>query len=244
MVRGTSFTGGAHATAKSMNLLKLCEPIFQEVCLLNRIARTGHAYSSCEALRASILAIFSQVDARSLEEISLREQFAKVHLPLLFFVDSMISESRLPIASEWNAKRLAYDLDELAGDEKFYELLEETLLDPTEEATERLQIFYQCLGLGFTGWYRHQPTFVRAKMREISLRLDKFVKAGAEERICPEAYAHLDTRNFIAPPGTRIGGIAILFAGLCLIVVLVEAYLFHAAALNLIGYLSAIRVHG
>jgi type VI secretion system protein ImpK len=227
-----------------MTLLKLCEPIFEEVCLLNRIARTGHDYSQFEALRARILSIFAEVESRSQSDNSLREQFAKVRLPLIFFADSMISESRLPLAGKWHSKRLAYDQDELAGDEKFFDQLEENLRDPSKEATERLEIFHQCIGTGFTGWYRNQPGYISSKMREISLRVNRSLKTGTGEKICPEAYAHLDTRNFIEPPGTRIGGIIILFAGLCLIVVLVEAYLFHAAALNLTGYLSAIRAHG
>jgi hypothetical protein len=59
-------------------------------------------------------------------------------------------------------------------------------------------------------------------------------------RICPEAYLNLDTRDLVQPPASKLGGIAIVFAGLCLIVLIVEAYLFHAASLSLTDSLNAI----
>jgi cytochrome bd-type quinol oxidase subunit 1 len=42
---------------------------------------------------------------------------------------------------------------QLAGDEKFFDLLEETLNDSSEDASERLAVYYTCLGLGFMGMY-------------------------------------------------------------------------------------------
>ena len=59
-------------------------------------------------------------------------------MPLIFFVDSLISESTLPFAAEWNRKRLAYERNELAGDEKFFDFLDETLAEKGPDADERL----------------------------------------------------------------------------------------------------------
>ena len=78
-------------------------------------------------------------------------------MPIIFFVDSIIAESKLSCAGQWHQDRLAYEQNELAGDEKFFDLLDETLNDPSPEATERLVIYYVCLGIGFTGWYATQP---------------------------------------------------------------------------------------
>jgi hypothetical protein len=44
----------------------------------------------------------------------------------------------------------------------------------------------------------------------------------------------------VQPPAARLGGVAIVFAGLCLIVITVEAFLFHAASLSLTDSLTAI----
>jgi hypothetical protein len=59
-------------------------------------------------------------------------------------------------------------------------------------------------------------------------------------RLCPETYLNVDTRDLVQPPTSRLGGIAIVFAGLCLIVVMVEVYLFHAASLSLTDSLTAV----
>src|SRR5207249_3023762 len=101
----------------------------------------------------------------------LASQLKKVELPLTFFVDSLIAESSLPFAAQWNQNRLAYDRNELAGDEKFFDLLDEDLKDQSEEASERLAVFYVCLGLGFSGIYFRQPELLRKNMLTIAPRI-------------------------------------------------------------------------
>ena len=138
-----------------MTLLQLTEPLFQYMCRLNRLSRRsgspkagGHDTSfvalSREAAqtaaplvparganldytvaRSEIKAIFEDMMAKAASEVRLSQQARKVELPLIFFVDSMISESNLSFAAEWNQNRLAFDRQELAGDEKFFDLLED-----------------------------------------------------------------------------------------------------------------------
>ena len=157
-----------------MNLLELTEPIFQYVCRLNRLARksgggktgetsfiakspgqtpTAPRVASLEyaVVRSEVKAMFEDFLTRSNSDMRLNVQARKVELPLLFFVDSMISDSALPFAAQWNQNRLAYERNELAGDEKFFDLLEETMKDSSEDASERLAVFYNCVGLGFSG---------------------------------------------------------------------------------------------
>ena len=67
---------------------------------------------------------------------------------------------------------------------KFFDLLDETLNDPSDEATERLKIFYTCLGLGFSGWYAGQSEYLRGKMLDIShldLRLSRWIPINPQE---------------------------------------------------------------
>jgi len=140
-----------------MTPLELCEPLFTKVCLLNRLGRTGGGVASYDQLRLQIEGIFSDLRKAADSDPVLRLQWEKLELPLIFFVDSMISESGLAVAATWNRSRLAYEQKELAGDEKFFDLLDETLNDPSDEASLRLPVFYTCLGLGFMGWYAGQP---------------------------------------------------------------------------------------
>jgi type VI secretion system protein ImpK len=226
-----------------MTLLELCEPLFKRVCLLNRFGRKGASVSGTvdhEKLRLEIKELFADIEKRANVESELKTQWQRIELALVFFVDSMIAESGLIVSARWHQNRLAYERKELAGDEKFFDLLDETLSDPSEGATERLQVFYTCLGLGFTGWYAGQAEYLRGKMLDISHRIRPAMDPDQTARICPEAYLGVDTRDLVQRPGLSIGAIAVIFLGLCLIVLTVEIYLFRAASLSLTDSLTAI----
>jgi type VI protein secretion system component VasF len=155
----------------------------------------------------------------------------------------MIAESKLECAAQWHKNRLAYAQNELAGDEKFFDLLDETLNDSSAEATERLVIFYVCLGLGFTGWYANQPEYLRKKMETIARRIFAAMEPDRAARICPEAYQYLDTRNLIEPPATKIGAIALAFLALCLVALAVNFYLFRVGSFGFAQSLHEILRH-
>jgi type VI secretion system protein ImpK len=221
-----------------MTILEACEPLFKKVCLLNRLGRKGGGTSDYDKLRLDIEETFKDIERETDKDPLLRAQWQKLEFALVFFVDSMIAESQLPVAAQWHQHRMAYDRKELAGDEKFFDLLDETLNDPSQEATERLLVFYVCIGLGFMGWYAAQPEYLRGKMLDISQRIRSAMEQNPTARLCPEAYEHLDTRDLVQPP--KLGGIALIFAGLCLIVLAVEIYLFRNASLSLTDSLTAI----
>jgi type VI protein secretion system component VasF len=226
-----------------MTVLELCEPLFKKVCLLNRVGREGASLSSgieLEKLRFEIKELFADLEKKASSQPGLGALWQKLELPLIFFADSMIAECGLAVSTAWHHNRLAYERKELAGDEKFFDLLDETLNDPSEEATERLKIFYTCLGLGFSGWYAGQPEYLRGKMLDISHRIRPAMDTDQSTRICPEAYIGVDTRDLIQRPGLSIAAIAIIFVGLCLIVLTVETYLFRAASLSLTDSVTAI----
>ncbi len=215
-----------------MTLLELCEPLFLYICRLNRSARKGgtHEYNR---VRSEVEAIFEQMKARSATEPRLAGQYPKIERVLIFFVDSMISESKLPFAREWHRNRKAFELDELAGDDRFWELLDETLQENTPEATERLSIFYTCIGLGFTGFYTGQPEYLRTKMMQIAARLQHVVDTDIDTRICPDAYEHVDTRDLVEPPAVKLAGIAIALLGLIVVLFISNIFLFRWTARDL-----------
>ena len=189
-----------------MNLLELTEPIFQYVCRLNRLGRKSGTSSGetsfiakgpggtqvprvasldYAVVRSEVKAMFEDLIQKSNSDMRLNVQAKKMELPLVFFVDSMISESSLPFAAQWNQNRLAYERNELAGDEKFFDLLEETIKDSGEDASERLAVYYICIGLGFSGIYFRQPEYLRKTMLTIAPRIRHLVEADQTARICP-----------------------------------------------------------
>lgn len=238
-----------------MTLLELTEPLFQYVCRLNRMARksgivpTGETTFFSKAAttaparganldytvaRNDIKAILEDMHQKAEKDFRLASQLNKVELALLFFLDSLISESTLGFAAEWNKNRLAYDRNELAGDEKFFDLLDEDMKDSSEEASERLAVYYICIGLGFTGIYFKQPEFLRKTMLTIAPRIRRWLDADETAKICSDSYQDVDTRDLTEPPSRKVLAISLMF--LCLTVAALASYvwLYHQStrALN------------
>lgn len=220
-------------------LIEHCEPLFQTVCRFNRMGRKGSAVTYAVA-RAEIETLLERLAASARGDLALSEQYRKVELPLIFFVDAMIAESALPYAEEWNRHRLAYARNELAGDEKFFDLLEAAIEDKTDGADERLAVFYTCIGLGFTGWYGGQPEFLRKKMLEIAPRVKAFVDTDESGLITPEAYQHTNTSNLPLPMAASLIPLLIVLTGLFLVVVAVNFYTFDSVASRLNTTLESI----
>jgi type VI secretion system protein ImpK len=229
---------------RQLNLVELCEPLFQYVCMLNRIARAPGEAIEFEPLQKQIKQMFEEMAQAAAVDSRLQAQFEKVRTPLIFFVDSMMAESKLGLAPQWHKNRLAYEFKELAGDEKFFDLLDETLAETGPEAAERLAIFYTCLGLGFSGWYAGQPEYLRKKMLDIAKRMPpQLIDTKHTERICPEAYEYADRRNLVEPPGIKLATMAILFVGFFFVVMAVNFYLFRTASTGLAESLRTILQH-
>jgi type VI protein secretion system component VasF len=238
-----------------MNLLELTEPIFQYACRLNRLGRKSGGTPSGETsfiakasgapvaprvasldyavVRSEVKAMFEDLIQKSNSDVRLNAQAKKMELPLLFFVDSMISEGTLPFAAQWNQNRLAYERNELAGDEKFFDLLEETMKDSSEDASERLAVYYNCIGLGFSGIYFRQPEYLRKTMLTIAPRIRHLVEADQTAKICPDAYEGIDTRNLVQPPGSKMVFVGILFLCFILAVGITYVFLYRAASRSL-----------
>ena len=196
-----------------MTLLELCEPLFQYVCRLNRLSRTGCTLEM-DQVRNDVKKILDEMRTKA-SNSKLTGQYEKIELPLIFFVDFMIKESKLTFAYDWY--ELGRERNELAGDEKFFDLLDEDLADPSGGATERLVIFYTCIGLGFTGVYTGQPENIQRLMSKISARISGMMDADEKSYICPEAYENVDARDFVEPPGTKLVGIGITLIGLIIV---------------------------
>jgi type IV/VI secretion system ImpK/VasF family protein len=220
-----------------MKLLELCEPLFQYVARLCRSARMGYA-PEMNQVRSDIEKILQTMASEANADAELTRQYEKVELPLIFFVDFMIKESKLSFASAW--QELARAQNELAGDEKFFDLLDAELADPSEAATQRLVIYYTCIGLGFTGIYTGQPENILRLMSEISARISGMIDADAETYICPEAYENVDARDFVEPPGAKLVGGGIILIGLLIICSIAYLILFISASSGVADALKTI----
>ena len=221
-----------------MRLVTLADPVFQYVCRLRRSAAKGCTFP-IEKARADVLQLFEEMRQQAASRPDLAAQYERIRLPLIFFVDSMMRESGLGSRVEWVP--LARDYRELAGDEKFFHLLDADLNDPSDGATERLAVFYTCLGLGFTGLYFDQPEEIQRRMARVSGRVSQFLGSEGQKRICPQAYEHTDTRNFTEPPGTKLVGIGIGLIGLLVVCLVAYGVLFKTTSSLIEGHLRTIN---
>ena len=158
-----------------MKLIELYEEFFQHVCRLNRVAKT-QVHPEFATVRSEVKDLLSQVLRNASSDVHLLNQTKKLELPMIFFIDNMICTSRLKFASEWADKRLATERNDLAGDERFFvDYLDKDLTDTSEDAVERLAVYYVCLGLGFMGMYQNQPEKLRAYLEQIYVRIPQWV---------------------------------------------------------------------
>src|SRR5262249_28306148 len=97
------------------------------MCTLNRSARKGGGISDASQVRADLKQILADMKYAASQDTGLLQRYEQVETPLLFFVDSMIKRSQLSFADDW--ENLAYERRELAGEDRFFELLDETLAD-------------------------------------------------------------------------------------------------------------------
>ncbi len=183
-------------------------------------------------MQAEIKGLLAQARGKAIGA-NLGQQWDQIELLLMFFSDFMIKESALPWAREWH--ELAFERHEMAGDEKFFDILEETLKDRSPNANDRLAVFYVAMGLGFSGWYTGQPEYLRRKMKEIAARLQSAGQFAESQRICPDAYEKVDTRDLVEPPGTKLIGIAIALVGLMIVLFFAYGFLYRDSSTKLIG---------
>ncbi len=209
-----------------MTLLELCEPLFQYVCQLKRLGRS-HGQADFNNVRAEVKRLLADIATGAAGEGKLATQHRKLELALVFFVDSMLANSQLALAAQWHQSRLAYEQKEKAGDEKFFDLLDATLADTSEEAEERLAVFYTCLGLGFEGMYVGQTEPLRKYMNSMFPRIRHRMDYDSHTRLCEDGYKTVDTRSFLEPPGHRLLVLAglLAFFGLSVLVLYYGMYM-------------------
>lgn len=221
-----------------MTLLEVCEPVFQYACRLHRGARKG-ACPPAAQVAEDVDGLLQDARTRAAAEPAVAQQLTRVEPILLYFVDGIVRESRLPYAGQW--KDIAAARGFSGGDEDFFDQLESTLADKSDAATQRLSVFYTCMGLGFAGWYRGQPDHLRRKMTEIASRIRSGLEADRAARVCPEAYEGVNTSDLIEPPARRLVGVGIVLAGLALAVFAANIVLYRERRADLVDALDQIK---
>ena len=174
-----------------IKISEFCRPLFTQVCDWSTQIEKGVAVDAATA-SSTMTAMMDQMRVSSRQQPELARQYLMVELPLLFFLDYVMQEL-MGLDGKWN--ELAFERNELAGDEKFFDLLEQTLGNPTELATERVAVFYQCMALGFSGTYAPDPQELGRYFRRCALRLGLAPELVETGRVVPDAYKQIDVKG-------------------------------------------------
>ncbi|MDB6079534.1 MAG: hypothetical protein JWO82_3281, partial [Akkermansiaceae bacterium] len=124
---------------RRISLLEGLDPLFLFICQQHRIAREGKALSF-QHVRDETVRLVEVIEDRCRRDPVLQQQFERVRDPLLWYVDYWFGSSGefSTLRDPWNQNRMGEypDDDEegsLAGDEAFYDKLEETLKSDAQD---------------------------------------------------------------------------------------------------------------
>jgi type VI protein secretion system component VasF len=222
-----------------VRLLEICEPLFQYTCRLKRSARAGNA-PDAQRIRGEVLGLLSEMQSQAAAaDPETQAAWKQIELPLIFFVDFMVKEADPKLARTW--KDIAHDRNEMAGEDKFFELLEQTLQDSSGAATQQLAVYYTAIGLGFTGIYLDQPEYLHRLMDQCGARLRGQMDANYVGPLIRDNELHVDESNLIEPPAKSLIGWAIALVGLILVLLVSNAYLYRTGTQRLAASLDQIE---
>jgi len=151
-----------------MTLEGICQQLISYIARIFFLARCNKQLDA-ETLRNTILNKFDRVDELVAGNPPLKQQLNNVKLPLFFFIDYIVNEGPFNYKGQWT--NISYELGELAGDEKFFDILRQTLNDPSDNAAERLKVLYDCIGAGFNGCLSDTPKQLEQVLKECAKRL-------------------------------------------------------------------------
>lgn len=157
-------------------VLELVNPILLKVCNYYTFRKYGYEVKY-ENVVEEIHSLFSDIKRKTQENELLNNEYKKIEKPLVFFVDYILKESDFSFSQDYQIMARLYN--ELSGDDKFFDLLEQALKDPNCD-DQIIEVYYLMLGLGFDGAYKRDPKEVIKIMYDCSDRLNNHIKTNSD----------------------------------------------------------------
>lgn len=218
-----------------MNLMELCEPLFYQMCAINRGARRG-GVDGHMVTRDMVLSSFDSIEAKAAEDPALASQYSQVEKFLKCFVDFTIQNSGLPFAGQWEVLS-----EDVAAFTHFFDALDYNLKDHSPGAADRIAIFYTCMGLGFSP--DQSPQEIQQKMQACLNRMGPLADKNVLEPLSsPEE--HRPDPTVFKPPGKSIAMIVVAMILVLAVIFLANLTLFSNASSELRAAIQTILDHG
>jgi type VI protein secretion system component VasF len=149
-------------------LEKICNPVLVCICNYWQYIHIGK-HPAKEKFQGDIEFLLADARAKAAKIPALSREYQKIEHSLVFFIDYMVKEGNFPFGQDWQV--LARRYNELSGDEKFFDLMEEAL---REDSADAASLYYLMLGLGFEGIYRDNPEYLEEALKRCG---EKFPQA-------------------------------------------------------------------
>ncbi|MDR2795713.1 MAG: DotU family type IV/VI secretion system protein [Spirochaetaceae bacterium] len=179
-------------TLRNHAIEAVCLPVFECFCNYWQLNEAGLPLSM-EKFKEEIESALENAKYKAESDPALSREYERVELPLIFFIDYMVKEGNFPFKDEW--RELSRNYNELSGDEKFFNLLSESLGNPSDKNT--IPVFFTMLGLGFDGIYANDGKSLEKIMRQC------LVKISGEFDIHEEPIVSIDTEKRLAASKKR-----------------------------------------
>lgn len=175
-----------------MDFASYLSPLLSRICEYAAFRRAG-VEIPYETLLSEIHAYLGELDSKCRTNPQLQELYRKVERSVIFFIDYTIKEGGFSYSERYS--ELARNFNELSGDEKFFDLLQESL--DRRDDPQIFKLYYLMLGLGFDGVFKRD----RTKVLELMNRLKQEFPPSFDPRtepLCPELKEQLNTKSTVA----------------------------------------------
>ncbi len=150
-----------------IDLSKLIKPILNQLCEYYEYNRAGTNIELSQVY-AQLNSLLQKAKSEAFNNVLLQKKFSVIEIPLVFFIDYFIIESKFSFSKDY--RPLALNYNELSGDEKFFDLLD-VIIDDSSVDVDVIQAFYTMLMLGFDGIFKRDTTEVLNRIDKCALKL-------------------------------------------------------------------------
>ena len=167
-------------SATNLDFTVLLQPLLSKLCEFYAFKQVGQEVPY-ELLYGELKSELNALSLRCSASPLLQQRYVQVEQVVIFFIDYTVKEGQFSYSAQY--EEMARAFHEFSGDEKFFDLLEETLKQGTD--LEMLRLFYLLLGLGFDGIFKRERPYVHELMHQIKERLPPTFAVQSQE-LCPE----------------------------------------------------------
>lgn len=225
-----------------MTLTEHCEPIFQFVCRLKRIAQNEKAFHttlSIATVRKDVDRLFRKFEYAIINDEEFEGDPDQIKTLLHQFTDVMISEAQLNISPQWEADFIFPEEARSHNAETlFFQAVEQWLEDTSLDANEHLLFFHTCLGLGFAE--QSARTTYKNLVSRLDERVDKIVAFNPNSQLSKSAYDFVNQDNYVERPLPKLAFYSLTLVALFAVIIFTIYTSYTSAAADLVEAVNTI----